>query len=538
MTNLYNKHTVLACEGWSWGCHAPEFAPLTAAALVIFCFAWWWWGMKFTKINPPLPPGPLGLPIIGNLPFIKPELHRYFSDLSRIYGPIFKLRMGSVFAIVINSPSLANEVLKVQDAIFANHDVPAAAVVGTFVTELPVTTISSTYTMSNTRLSVDPRMNKEESACDARKASWFIRPNGPGYNRLRKLVICEIMSKQSLDACYVLHRQEVRRMVKEIQGKVGSSVNIYQQLSATALRVIMCTLWGDTSPDLIEMRKRLDELIRTFAKPNVSDLIPILAPFDLQGIESKAKEKIEDDGKEKEKISKDFMQQLLELHYRGDDKNSLSINEVKALLLDLMVAGTDTIPTIVEWAITELLRHPDKMTKLIEELDTVIGNQNMMEDSHIPQLVYLDAVIKETLRLHPVTPLLIPHVPSETTVIDGYIILKGCKVFINAWVMQRDPELWDDPLRFQPERFLETDISYRGNNFRFFPFGSGRRMCVGVSLAEKMVALLLGSLVHSFEWGLPEGTKLSLEDKFGIFLKKKESLVAIPVARLLNLEQY
>nr|KJB39362.1 hypothetical protein B456_007G008600 [Gossypium raimondii] len=328
MTNLCNKHTILACEGWSWGCHAPEFAPLTAAALVIFCCAWWCWGMKFTKINPHLPLGLLGLPIIGNLPFIKVELHRYFSDLSRIYGPIFKLRMESVFAIVINSPSLANEVLKIQDAIFANHDVPAAAVVGTF---------------------------------GGLNILWT--PNGPRYNRPRKLVICEIMSKQSLDACYVLHRREVRRMVKEIYGKV----------------------------DLIEMRKRLDELIRTFAAANVFDLFPILAPFDLQGIESKAKEQLSwfygvfesmiknrrnigDDGKEKEKISKDFMQQLLELHYRGDDKNSLFINEVKALLLDLMVASIDTIPTTVEWTITELLRHPDKMTKLIEELDTVVGN--------------------------------------------------------------------------------------------------------------------------------------------------------------------
>ncbi|TYH41651.1 hypothetical protein ES332_D11G008000v1 [Gossypium tomentosum] len=328
MTNLCNKHTILACEGWSWGCHAPEFAPLTAAALVIFCCAWWCWGMKFTKINPHLPPGLLGLPIIGNLPFIKPELHRYFSDLSRIYGPIFKRRMESVFAIVINSPSLANEVLKVQDAIFANHDVPAAAVVGTF---------------------------------GGLNILWT--PNGPRYNQPPKLVICEIMSKQSLDACYVLHRREVRRMVKEIYRKV----------------------------DLIEMRKRLDELIRTFAAAKVSDLFPILASFDLQGIESKAKEQLSwfygvfesmiknrrnigDDGKEKEKISKDFMQQLLELHYRGDDKNSLSINEVKALLLDLMVASIDTIPTTVEWTITELLRHPDKMTKLIEELDTVVGN--------------------------------------------------------------------------------------------------------------------------------------------------------------------
>ncbi|TYI85140.1 hypothetical protein E1A91_D05G418600v1 [Gossypium mustelinum] len=501
MTNLYNKHAVLACEGWSWSCHAPEFAPLMAGALVIFCCAWWWWSMKFNKINPPLPPGPLGLPIIGNLPFIKPELHRYFSDLSRIYGPVFKLRMGSVLAIVINSPSLAKEVLKVQDAIFANHDVPAAAVVGTF---------------------------------GGINILW--RPNDSRCNQLRKLVICEIMSKQSLDACYVLRQREVRRMVKEIHGKVGSSGD-------------------DPSQDLIEFRKRLDEIVITFAAPNVSDFFPILAPFDLQGIESKGKEQvswfygvfesmiknrrnIRDDGKEKENISKDFMQQLLELHWRGDEKNSLSINEVKALLLDMMVAGTDTVPTAVEWAMTELLCHRDKMTKLVKELDMVVGNQNTVEDSHIPQLVYLDAVIKETLRLHPVAPLLIPRVPSKTTVIGGFTVPKGCRVFINAWVIQRDPELWDDPLRFHPERFLETDINYRSNNFGFIPFGSGRRICVGVSLAEKMMALLLGSLVHSFEWGLSEGTKPSLEDKFGIVLKKTESLVGIPVARLPNLEQY
>ncbi|PPR84487.1 hypothetical protein GOBAR_AA36225 [Gossypium barbadense] len=422
--------------------------------------------------------------------------------------PSFKLRMGRVLAIVINSPSLANEVLKVQDAIFANRDVPVSSVVGTF---------------------------------GGLNILW--RPNGPRFNQLRKLVICEIMSKQSLDACYVLRQREVRRMVKEIHGKVGSSVNIYKQLSATALRVMMSTLWGDDpSQDLIEFRKRLDEIIVTFAARNVSDLFPILAPFDLQGIESKAKEQLSwfygMMEKEEEKISKDFMQQLLELHWRGDEKNSLSINEVKALLLDLMVAGTDTVPTAVEWAMTELLRHRDKMTKLVKELDMVVGNQNTVEDSHIPQLVYLDAVIKETLRLHPVAPLLIPHVPSETTVIGGFTVPKGCTVFINVWAIQRDPELWDDPLRFQPERFLEADINYRGNNFGFFPFGSGRRMCVGVSLAEKMMALLLGSLVHSFEWGLSEGTKPSLEDKFGIFLKKTESLVAIPVARLPNLEQY
>ncbi|GMJ10865.1 cytochrome P450, family 706, subfamily A, polypeptide 6 [Hibiscus trionum] len=524
MINSYEKATVFACQGWSWGCLAhtttkPE-ATLTAAVIAVFCFAWWWI-KKFTNINPPLPPGPRGFPILGSIPFIKPDLHRYFVELSEFYGPIFKLQLGTKACIVINSPSIAKEVLKDHDAIFANRDTPAATIVGMYG-------------------GVD--------------IVW--RPNGPDFIRLRKLLLHQVMSKSRLDASCELRRREVRQMMKDVHGKIGSPVNLGEQVALTTVKVMITTLWGgssERSSDLIEFKKRIDEFIRLMGTPNVSDFLPVLAPFDLQGIQSKSKKllswfygifesmimnrlKTEDAGKN---ISKDFLQQLLELNQTGDDGNiSLSNDEVKALLLDMMIGGTDTISTTVEWAMTELLRHPDKMAKLVEELDTVAGNQNLAEESLLPQLLYLNAVVKETLRLHPVVPLLLPHMPSQTSIIAGYTIPKHSRVFVNAWAMQRNPQLWDDPLGFQPERFLEADISYKGNDLRYIPFGSGRRICGGIAMAERMVGLLLAALVHSFEWKLPEGRKPDIEEEFGVVLKKTESLVAIPFARLSNLEQY
>ncbi|KAE8694237.1 putative Cytochrome P450 [Hibiscus syriacus] len=511
MLNIYENAILLACHAHPT---TKTVATLMAAALAIFGFARWW---ASTKINPPLPPGPPGLPILGNLPFIKPELHRYFRELSETYGPIFKLQLGTKTCIIIDSPSIAKAVLKDQDAIFANRDTPAATIFGTF---------------------------------GGLNIAW--RQNGPEYIRMRKLVVREIMSKSSLDACYALRRREIGQMVKDLHRKIGSSVNIIEQLSLTTVKVMISTLWGgssETSSDLTEMRTRLDELTRLMGSPNVSDILPVLAPFDFQGIESKSKNiilwfygifesviknrlKIRDDG------SKDFLQLMLEMNQTGDDKTSLSDYEIKALLLDMMIGGTDTIPTTVEWAMTELLRHPDKMTKLVQELDMVAGNQNMVEECHLPRLLYLDAVVKETLRLHPVAPLLLPHMPSETTIVAGYTIPKRSRVFINAWAMQRDPKFWEDPLGFQPERFLKGDISYQGNNMRYIPFGSGRRTCAGLAMGDKMARLLLAVLVHSFEWKLSEGMKPDVQEKFGIVLKKMEPLVAMHFARLSNSDQY
>lgn len=206
----------------------------------------------------------------------------------------------------------------------------------------------------------------------------------------------------------------------------------------------------------------------------------------------------------------------------------------------MLIGGTDTIPTTVEWAMTELLRHPDKMRRVVEELETVVGNQNIVEETHLHRLLYLEAVVKETHRIHPAAPLLVPHMPTDTCVVAGYTIPKHSRIFINAWAIQRDPEFWEDPLRFEPERFLKDSerANYQGNTFHFLPFGSGRRICAGIPMAERMVAYFLAVLVHSFEWELPGGIKPDVKDKLSFVLSKAEPLTAVPVARLSNSLQY
>lgn len=207
---------------------------------------------------------------------------------------------------------------------------------------------------------------------------------------------------------------------------------------------------------------------------------------------------------------------------------------------DIITGGTDTTSTMAEWVMAEIMNNPELMKKVQEELSNVVGTNNIVNESHLPNLHYLDAVVKETFRLHPALPLLVPWCPSQSCIVAGYTIPKGTKVLLNVWAIHRDPKFWDSPLEFKPERFLSetSKWDYYGNNFQYFPFGSGRRICAGIPLAEKMLMHVLASLLHSFNWNLPKGEEVDLSEKFGLVIKKKTPLIAIPTQRLSNLKLY
>ena len=200
----------------------------------------------------------------------------------------------------------------------------------------------------------------------------------------------------------------------------------------------------------------------------------------------------------------------------------------------MVVGGSDTSSNAIEFAFAEVTNKPEVMRKAQDELDRVVGKDNIVEESHIHKLPYLHAIMKESLRLHPVLPLLIPHCPSETCTIGGFSVPKGARVFINVWAVHRDPSIWENPLEFKPERFLNSKFDYSGSDFNYFPFGSGRRICAGIAMAERMFLYFLATLLHSFDWKLPEGKQMDLTEKFGIVLKLKNPLVAIPTPRLSN----
>ena len=199
-----------------------------------------------------------------------------------------------------------------------------------------------------------------------------------------------------------------------------------------------------------------------------------------------------------------------------------------------MAASMDTSATTIEWALSELIKHPPMMKKVINELEKVVGMERMVEESDLESLEYLNMVVKETLRLHPVAPLLIPHESMEDCTVDGFHIPQKSRVIVNVWAIGRDPNAWTDADKFLPERFMESDIDFRGQHFQFIPFGSGRRGCPGMQLGLTVVRLVLAQLVHCFDWELPDNmlpSELDMTEEFGITLPRAKHLVAIPTCR-------
>ena len=199
-------------------------------------------------------------------------------------------------------------------------------------------------------------------------------------------------------------------------------------------------------------------------------------------------------------------------------------------LKNMVAGGTDTTATTVEWAMAELLCNPEKMKRAKDEIADLAGEGGIVEEAHLPRLRYLAAVVKETLRLHPAVPLLVPRVSSSTCTVAGYRIPRGTVVYINAWAIQRDPGLWEEASQFRPERFLSEKVAAEyGRSFCYLPFGAGRRICVGLSLGEKIVTFILASLLQSANWALPEGesAEIVLKEKFGPVMRKEKALVAI-----------
>jgi cytochrome P450 len=180
----------------------------------------------------------------------------------------------------------------------------------------------------------------------------------------------------------------------------------------------------------------------------------------------------------------------------------------------------------------ELLHNPEALSKAKTELEQVIGKGNPMEESDIARLPYLQAVVKETFRLHPVAPFLLPRKAEADVEIKGYVIPKGAQVLVNAWAIGRDPSSWEKANSFMPERFLGSEIDFKGRNFELIPFGGGRRICPGLLLAIRMLHLMLGSLIHTFDWKLEGGVKredMNMEDKFGLTLQIAHPLRAVPI---------
>ena len=208
------------------------------------------------------------------------------------------------------------------------------------------------------------------------------------------------------------------------------------------------------------------------------------------------------------------------------------VEQISTILQDLFAAGTDTTSSTLEWAMAELLHNPDKLLKARMELQQTIGKDKQVKESDITRLPYLQAVVKETFRLHPAVPFLLPRRVEEDTDLEGFTVPKNAQVLVNAWAIGRDPNTWENPHSFVPERFLGLNMDVKGQNFELIPFGAGRRICPGLPLAIRMLHLMLASLIHSYDWKLEDGVtpeNMNMEERFGISLQKAQPLQALPI---------
>jgi cytochrome P450 len=200
-----------------------------------------------------------------------------------------------------------------------------------------------------------------------------------------------------------------------------------------------------------------------------------------------------------------------------------------------MQAGTNTTASTIEWALTELSRHPQFAKKAREELDDVVGLERVVDESDIPQLKYLQAIVKETFRLHPPNPLLLPHENIEGCEVGDYHIPPKTRLYVNVWAIHRDPSIYENPLEFNLERFVGSNVDLKGKDFQLLPFGSGRRVCPGIPFGLINVQMELARLLHSFAFNLPKGENLQdmdMSEVFSITTPKAVSLHVVATARL------
>lgn len=473
----------------------------------------------WTSSSPRLPPGPKPLPIIGNILELGNLPHRAVAEHSKTYGPLMALKLGSMTTIVISSPDLAQEALQKYDHVLSSRTIPDTA-----------------RSLNHHKISM----------------GWM--PTSTQWRNLRKVSSTQVFLPRKLDSTEAMRRKKVQELLDHVKENCGSSsqaIDIGQVAFTTVLNAISNTFFSTDlahygSNESQEFQDLVVGIMEEAGRPNIADYFPALRFFDPQGarrrmtthfgkffaildgiIHERAQLRVLSQGSE---TSTDVLDSLLNL--TEEHNSELSCEDIKHLLLDLFSAGIDTTSSTVEWTMAELLHNPSKMAKAREELEEVLGKDRLIQESDISKLPYLRATVKETLRLHPPAPFLVPHKAEKDIEMCGFTVPKNAQVLVNVWAMGRDSSVWSNPNLFMPERFLEKEIDFKGKDFELIPFGAGRRICPGLPLADRMVHLMLASLIYHFNWKLAEEIKSEdtfMSEKFGITLHKAEPLRAIPI---------
>ncbi|KAL2490273.1 Cytochrome [Abeliophyllum distichum] len=443
-------------------------------------------------------PGPKGIPIIGSMKLMLGLAHRKLAAMAESCKAkrLMAFSLGETCVIVTCNPDVAKDIL--NSSAFADRPMKESA-----------------YNLMFNR------------------AIGFA-PYGVYWRSLRRISATHLFCPKQIKASEFQRSEIANQLVVMFRAEKGE-IRVRDALKRASLNNMMCSIFGKKygldsyNSETNELQKLVDEGYDLLGTMDWSDHLPWLADFDIQKIRFRCSNlvpkvnqfvgRIIDQHKaESGELCRDFVDVLLSL--QGPDK--LSESDMIAVLWEMIFRGTDTVAVLIEWILARLMLRPDVQSKVHNELDNVVGSSRAVTETDLTELVYLASVIKEVLRLHPPGPLLSwARLAITDSTVDGYHVPAGTVAMVNMWAITRDPQVWDDPLEFKPERFLteaqNLEFSVLGSDLRLAPFGSGRRSCPGKMLGLTTVMFWIASLLHQFEFkpcgevDLSEVLKLSCE---------------------------
>lgn len=476
------------------------------------------------EIGAPKAPG--AWPFIGHLHLLSGQLPvcRILGLMSDKYGPIFQLQLGAHPALVVSSWEMVKDCFTgTNDKIFASR---------------PRMALSKYLGYSG--------------------AVFALAPYGPYWRNVRKMVTLELLTNSRLDKLKHFRTSEVNCCIKELYSNCNGNnnkVNLSSWFENITCNIIFRMLAGkrfSRCTEEINFKESIKKALFLGGTFVFSDAIPSLEWMDIGGHIKAMKQTYREvesvlDSWLKQHIQKrkdshstgeqyDFFDVMLstlpeETMESGHDRNAI----IKATALILIMTASESTAETLIWALSLLMNDTRSLKLAQDELDEQVGRSRWVEESDIKNLPYLQAIVKETLRLYPPGPLSGPREATEDCYVGKYHVKKGTRLIVNLWKLQRDSRIWEQPNEFKPERwFLEehSNINFRGQNFEYIPFSSGRRMCPGLMFGIQVVHLTLAKLLHGFNISTPREEPVDLTEGLGIALPKVKPLKLFVSPRL------